>query len=319
MYQKKNGCIRTIANISDQELLCFVDDFQALLWRVEIPRSRIEILNEFVIEGLGEDTSLFMKNISFRDELLLPGEKGRVDAFFDKMKERKSASTVFRVINKSGVLMWLKLIGTRSSCDPNYYHGTLSDVTDTAAVVTRIAEEELVEGAQVVLKEDKPAAVVVPTGTQYEINISESLTAMYEQLHKQEHIDGLLFSDVQTRKNKVSVYYSGKVFEGAVQGEIYPYKGTIAQDIERYNLNYLIVDDTLDSIKPIDWALFVPRGIRSYYAKPYYVRGVLRSVVIVCSKKTARFKDKLIDSYDDILEPFMKVARPWRRQDRARI
>ncbi|WP_139296849.1 hypothetical protein [Halodesulfovibrio marinisediminis] len=103
--------------------------------------------------------------------------------------------------------------------------------------------------------------------------------------------------------------------EGAVQGELHPHKGTIAQDIEHYNHKYLIVDDTLDSIKPIDWAIFVPRGIRSYYAKPYYVRGVLRNVVIVCSKKTSMFKDKLFDSYDEMLKPFMDIAWTWRRRD----
>lgn len=309
MYQEKNGCGRAIINMSDYELLCFMNDFQALLWRVEIPRSRIEILNEFVIEGLGEDTSLFVKNTSFRDTLLLPGERGRVDAFFDKMKERKSASTVFRIMNKSGVVMWLKLVGRHSLCDSNYYHGTLSDVTDAAAVVARVVEEQHFENAQIFLKKADPSPIVPPAESKSEINISDALTVMHEQLHEQEHTDGLLFSDVQTQKSKVDVYYSGKAFEGAVQGEIYPLKGTIAQDIERYNLSFLIVDDTLDSIKPIDWALFVPRGIRSYYAKPYYVRGVLRSVVIICSKKTAMFKDKLIDSYDEILEPFMKTAR----------
>lgn len=309
MCQKKNGCVRSITNMSDYELLCFMNDFQALLWRVEIPRSRIEILNEFSIEGLGEDTSLFVKNTSFRDTLLLPGEKGRVDAFFDKMKERKSASTVFRIMNKSGVIMWLKLVGRHSSCDSNYYHGTLTDVTDIAAVVTRVVEEQHFDNAQIFLKKAEPSPIVPPAGSKSEINISDALTVMHEQLHQQEHTDGLLFSDVQIPKNKVDVYYSGKAFEGAVQGEVFPLKGTIAQDIERYHLKFLIVDDTLDSIKPIDWALFVPWGIRSYYAKPYYDRGVLRSVVIICSKKTAMFKDKLIDSYDEILEPLMKTAR----------
>lgn len=319
MFQEKNACSIALANISDSDLLCFMKDFQALLWRVEIPRSRIEILNEFVIEGLGEDTPLFVKNISFRDKMLLPGEKERVDAFFDKMKERKSASTVFRIMNKAGELMWLKLVGTRSSCDPNYYHGTLNDVTDTAAVVTKIAEDEFVESANIDMEEEASSPAVLASESQYEINIVDALKAMQNQLHLQEKTDGLVFSYVQPRKSKVVVYYSGKAFEEAIQGELFPYKGTIAQDIERYNHEYLIVDDTLDSIKPIDWALFVPRGIRSYYAKSYNIRGGMRSVIIVCSKKTAMFKDKLIDSYDDIFVPFMKIAQTWRKQDRTRI
>jgi hypothetical protein len=66
-------------------------------------------------------------------------------------------------------------------------------------------------------------------------------------------------------------------------GEMYSYEGTIAQDIERFKLDYLIVDDTLDSIKAIDWALFIPKGIRSYFARPFYGRGALRAVMILCS------------------------------------
>ncbi|WP_074217490.1 hypothetical protein [Halodesulfovibrio marinisediminis] len=221
MDQEKEGCLRPVANISDHELLCFVNDLQALLWRVEIPRSRIEILNEFVIEGLDEDTALFMKNIAFRDKLLLPGEKERVDEFFDRMKERKSASTVFRITNKFGKRMWLKLTGTHSSYDSNYYHGTLSDVTDTAAVVTRIAEDELVESSQMLLEQEDPKPTPA-AGNQYKIDIVDALKAMEKQLHLQEGTDGLLFSEVLRRKGKVVVYYSGKAFGRCCSGRTSP-------------------------------------------------------------------------------------------------
>lgn len=319
MYQDKNGCAISVANMSAHELLCFVSDFQALLWRVEIPLSRIELLNDFVIAGLDEDTPLFMKNASFRDTLLLAGERERVDEFFDKMKERQSASTVFRITNKAGNVMWLKLVGVRSSCDPNYYHGTLSDVTDTAAVVTEIAEKAFVHESRSVLPQAKPKTPPHFAGSQYEIDIEDSLQNMLKALQQREDLDGALFSVVHGNASKVIVYYSGKAFEGVAQGEIFPYKGTIAQDIEHYSHDHLIVDNTMDSIKPIDWALFVPRGIRSYYAKPYYLDGVMTSVVIVCSKKSANFKGKSVDAYDDIFDPFVELARTWRRQDNVKI
>jgi len=319
MYQDKTGCAMSVANMSAHELLCFVSDFQALLWRVEIPLSRIELLNDFVIAGLDEDTPLFMKNASFRDTLLLAGERERVDEFFDKMKERQSASTVFRITNKAGKIMWLKLVGVRSSCDPNFYHGTLSDVTDTAAVVTKVAEKAFVDESRAALPKKRPVTTSLPMGSQYEIDIVDSLETMLKTLSNREDVDGALFSVVHSNASKVYVYYAGKVFHNAVQGEIFPYKGTIAQDIAHYSHDFLVVDNTMDSIKPIDWALFVPQGIRSYYAKPYYLNGVMTSVVIVCSKKSGNFTGKGVNSYDDIFDPFVELARTWRRQDNVKI
>lgn len=43
-------------------------------------------------------------------------------------------------------------------------------------------------------------------------------------------------------------------------GRNHAYEGTIAQDIERFGLRSLTVEDTLDSIKSIDWVLFAPHG-----------------------------------------------------------
>lgn len=301
------------ATISKRDLLCFVHDFQAVLWRVEIPRSRIEILNDIIIEGLGEYTHLFVKNAAFRESLLEPEEKKRVDVFFENMKEYNTASIVFRVLGKSGEFIWLKLCGTRSSCDPEYYHGCLVDVTDTAKQAVAAMEEksgQAVDG----IAETYAATELGQDNHEHTINIVDALNEAYVRLQAEENYDALLFSDVHIRKNMVAVYFSGKPFEMEKQGEVYPYAGTVAQDIVRYDLECLIVDDTMDSIKPIDWALFVPQGIRSYYAKPYYVRGVLRSVLVICSKKKAMFINKRIDSYDDILEPFMQAVRNWRRQ-----
>ena len=75
------------------------------------------------------------------------------------------------------------------------------------------------------------------------------------------------------------------------QGEKFSYRGTIAEDIARFNLDHLVVDETMDSIKPIDWALFIPHGIHSYYAKPFYMDGELQTVLILCSTEPERFVD----------------------------
>ena len=109
--------------------------------------------------------------------------------------------------------------------------------------------------------------------------------------------DGVMFSDVQERTNKVVVFGAGDPFDEMPQGETFSYKGTIAEDIARYGLDHLIVDDTQDSIKPIDWALFLPHGIRSYFAKPYQ-----------CARRAAHRADHLFHG-----------AAPFFRQDRRRL
>ncbi len=86
-------------------------------------------------------------------------------------------------------------------------------------------------------------------------------------------------------ENKVLVYSVGELNEPLDPGTQFPYTGTIAENIEKENLDYLIVDDTHSSIKAIDWVLFVPKGLYSYVAKALYVRGAMRTVLILCSRK----------------------------------
>lgn len=128
--------------------------------------------------------------------------------------------------------------------------------------------------------------------------------------------DAILFSDVHVRKNMVIVYGAGSPFSGMKTSETFSYKGTIAEDINRYALDHLLVDDTQDSIKPIDWALFVPRGIRSYFAMPFYSRGVLRTVLILCSTLPGHFAGKTPDEYAEMLKTLNTAVRAWRRHKR---
>lgn len=83
----------------------------------------------------------------------------------------------------------------------------------------------------------------------------ESLFAPYAG-----ELDGLLFSDIQSHKGQVVVYGAGPAFRELALGAEHAYEGTIAQDIERFGLRSLTVEDTLDSIKSIDWVLFAPHG-----------------------------------------------------------
>lgn len=72
----------------------------------------------------------------------------------------------------------------------------------------------------------------------------------------------------------------------------------------RFDLDHIIVEDTSRSIKPIDWVLFIPRGIRSYFAKPFFKDGVLHNVLIFCSTEAKRFSGCNVRPYQSLFPLF---------------
>ncbi|MUM78858.1 hypothetical protein GKC30_14580 [Pseudodesulfovibrio sp. F-1] len=126
--------------------------------------------------------------------------------------------------------------------------------------------------------------------------------------------NAIMISHVHPRANKVFVTGAGAPLADMPPCEEFSYRGTIAEDIDRFNLDHLVVDETMDSIKPIDWALFIPRGIRSYFAKPFYQGKTLRTVLILCSTEPNRFVGLQADSFDSVLRPLNKAARTLRSE-----
>lgn len=424
MFHESSTPPETTTELSNDEFKCFIQDFQALLWRIEIAQSRITFFNEYVISELGNETSLFIKNPAFRKRLLVPQDQPLLDSFFEAIKEKRNASVVFRIVGKSGNIIWLKLAGGVSSSNPEYYHGALIEVTDTALKVFNTAEKEIAPTVRIEETDHPVLLANAVSGTilkgnasmlnllaQNAINLSQTtleslfssrlvsaikasihnvpvaqnwceklelqldtatittraelkcfeymgeklvrialhdpeIVARQSQQHKTNAVfsaeqnvqdvpsidsimqaafdqpafdrkhEAILFSDVHARKNKVMVYVAGTLFKDYAQGGIHPFKGTIAEHIEQFKLKHVVVNDTLDSIKPIDWALFVPCGIRSYYAKPYYFRGILRSVLIVCSSKPGRYATKNSTSYDDVFDQLADALKSWRQHQR---
>jgi PAS domain-containing protein len=147
-------------------------------------------------------------------------------------------------------------------------------------------------------------------------DIERILAAFLEAQLPSISFDAIMFSDIHMRKNRVFVYSAGKPFATMPQGTMFSFEGTIAQDIERFKLDTLFVDDTLDSIKAIDWALFIPKGVRSYFAKPFYERGVLRSVLILCSLKPGQFPSEGLPEYAALFAPFKQAIQSWRKAQR---
>ncbi|MCG8551354.1 MAG: PAS domain-containing protein [Desulfobacterales bacterium] len=417
-------------DISIDALYGFINDFPALLWRIEILKARIMFFNDNTDVAPGVDGSLLMKNDNYRNQALLPEDIRLFEIFMESVKEGKTAATVFRVKNGLGKISWLKLTGAVNRRDPAYYYGYLLNADDTVSVIKGVLDTDLelrliIEDAEnpvflidyesatlvcanasanrmfgltetdyrhlsfeslywdislkpldrilnklpltrkwhgrltfqsrnkktlvkaeavfrfLVHKKTKlvrvslQAPVTSPAPDAREIpSQSADLQSLEKAVRSQTDItgimeaclasplaagryDAILFSDVYVRKNKVKVYGAGPAFSGMPGPETFSYKGTIAEDIIRYALDWVVVDDTQDSIKPIDWALFIPMGIRSYFAVPFYSRSVLRTVLIFCSTRPGRFTDQAPEEFSDMLGIMNNAIRNWRRSCRS--
>ena len=126
-------------------------------------------------------------------------------------------------------------------------------------------------------------------------------------------VDGLMFSDIHIPEGLVQVYAAGTPFTTISWGAEHAYEGTIAQDIERFNLSSLIVDDTRDSIKSIDWVLFNPNGVRSYFAKPFFGSTKLHAVLIFTSNTPGAFPADSDLLFSEIYPLFSYALERWRK------
>lgn len=116
--------------------------------------------------------------------------------------------------------------------------------------------------------------------------------------------EAVMLSRIFISANRVEVTGEGTAFLPTPDGDTYPYEGSIAENIVRFDLDHLIVEDTTRSIKPIDWVLFIPRGIRSYYAKPFFKDGILQNVLIFCSTEAKRFSSCNVRPYHGLFAVF---------------
>lgn len=116
-------------------------------------------------------------------------------------------------------------------------------------------------------------------------SIKSLLEAMLKALPSGSPTDAIMLSRIFIDKNTVVITGVGEPFENMAENHTHLYEGSIAENIVRFDLQNHVVMETSKSIKPIDWALFIPRGIRSYYAQPFYEKGILTNVLIFCSTK----------------------------------
>jgi hypothetical protein len=136
-------------------------------------------------------------------------------------------------------------------------------------------------------------------------NITRLLEIMLENQPLHGLADAVLYSDIHVEEGRVVVWGAGDAFHSLTPAYTYPYEGTIAENILNYNLDHIIVENTFESIKPVDWAIFIPNGIKSYFAKPFYNNGKLVTVLIFCSTGLSVFNEDNIKSYDAVYSVFV--------------
>lgn len=420
--------------ISESELFNFVKGMPAILFRIETVKKRIEYLNDYQIDGLGEKSFLLLKNRQFSRDIIYEQDHHLYESFIHAIMETQAATTMIRIKVDNNDVRWLKLTGTPNVYNPEYYLGYISDVTSSIALIEEMNRKEdeqhtmleMVDNpAFLVNMEDKKIIsnnaaasdlfsysydqfrrlglndllhpktkgdmgaileevifhktwkgkilfnrkgnlpflgkasfrslkikgrlllrvsihefdsadtqdsstrrkeikpILSDSRKNYLISMQKKIAAisdittiletLLKNPYKGQQYDGIIYSDIQIKKGVVITYSAGKAFKNLKFGESFAYEGTIAENIEQYKLNYLIIDNTLNSIKAIDWALFTPYGIRSYYAKPFYERNVLRTILILCSKEPNAFSEKNLRNYDLLNDPFIQGLKNWRK------
>jgi len=422
--------------ITKDELFNFVEDFPALLWRIDIIKNKIEYLNSYKIKGLESESGLILQNIDYSKRIILKEDLHLLEGFMRAMRNGETAATIFRIKNKDDHITWIKVTGTINRKNPRFYLGYMLDVSNTVGIVqdtlekdtdieamielvnnpvilidpydktilahnmaardlfsyqtgefsklkfsdlyhhsieiqiNRIYEEIIFERkwegkltfqrknkspfiGEVVIRslffrgirvfrvsidsvsvDDKDVRMFVLTpGDEVifsdsadknyvdklmeklrdESDMSAILQIILNNQHGHMNFDSIIYSDIYAKKNKIVVYTAGKALSPMKQGEVFPYEGTIAENIDRYKLEYLIVEDTFSSIKAIDWALFIPHGLRSYFAKPFFDRKVMRTVLILCSAQRNMFSDQYVADYTLLHKPFLLGLTNWRK------
>ncbi|XXJ20602.1 diguanylate cyclase [Desulfovibrio caledoniensis] len=129
-------------------------------------------------------------------------------------------------------------------------------------------------------------------------SVKTLLKTLLRALPEKSPTNALLLSRIFIDENVVSVTGVGTPFDKDPEDFAHPYEGSIAESILRFNQPNHVVAETSKSIKAIDWALFIPRGIRSYFAQPFYTEKGLTYVLIFCSTEP--------DSYDPDSEAPLK-------------
>lgn len=124
--------------------------------------------------------------------------------------------------------------------------------------------------------------------------------------------DGILYSHVSRDRSVVRVWGKGNSWKKLNNGAAYAFNGTIAENIETYELPYLIVEETMESIKPIDWALFIPHNVHSYLSIPLFEEEEMHTILIFTSEQPGRFQEKHFYAMKCYSRLFAEALSVWK-------
>ena len=145
-----------------------------------------------------------------------------------------------------------------------------------------------------------------------------SITGILDLILANQPIPGLanavLYSDIHVDDGIVHVWGAGEAFKPLAPAFSHPYEGTIAENIVNYNLNHIIVENTFESIKPVDWAIFIPHGIKSYFAKPFFTKEKITTVLIFCSTERSVFNEENVKFYDSLYPVFENSLEVFKKR-----
>jgi hypothetical protein len=178
-----------------------------------------------------------------------------------------------------------------------------------------------------VVETESPESKMIPGSLPGKEQFKQNLVAAMEGKYKMEDVldtllahqygkplfEAVLYADIYEDKKKVYVYARGGSFATIEKGAVYDYRGTVSQAIRENRLPFMILEDTLLSTRPIDWALFIPHGVRSYFAKPFYHGAKLRTLLMFCSTEVNRYSEKEMELYELYYPAFLRGLKNWRR------
>jgi hypothetical protein len=414
MEIKRNTNEQTI-QLLQQSLAAHLGGIPALLWRIDIARNEITFLNEQAISGLEGSMHLLLQNIGYARKIVLKEDRDRFFQGLDRIRNRQSCNTLFRIRNDEGMIRWLVCLGMAEPQIDFGYMGLVADCTDlvdtarniecdgglpaklelfdTPVLLARFTDKQIVsantaaktylgtdllqttlidlldKGSKTYLdniyeqlifsdywsgllplalpdgqvaacstrirayarggknllwislrppQTDADSAVspqvcppdVLPTEPLNRLSDATTARQLLEVLldSQPDHLaDAIMLSRIFQDDNRIMVTGVGAPFLSVEEDDTHPYEGSIAENLVRFGLDQIIVEETSKSIKPIDWVLFIPRGINSYYAKPFFSRGKLRYVLIFCSRQPGRFTKDNTRQYACFFEPFAKA------------
>lgn len=316
MLEDVSGSVTSIEQIIDED-----SDQQTMLAMFDNPVFLVDFENKSILSQNSAAIELFgysideFRNLKFSN-LYHPGFKGEMIRIIEEIvfEKKWDGKILFRRKNKKEFLGKVTLrylrVGEMMLLRVSIYsveRGQHQNQTESSRAIYSNLSDKKKKHVKMLLSKIKPIS-----------DIKDSLELFLENPFANEKYDGILYSNILLKKGEIVVYGAGKPFEKLPFGDSFSYEGTIAENIEQYKLDYLIVDDTMASIKAIDWALFIPYGIRSYFAKPFYERNVLRSVLILCSTKPNMFSEDKLEEYSLLDVPFIKGLKNWRKASRFR-